>query len=63
MDIECIIECLNEEFERFAMSRLKWISKPTIECGRITPDFPLSVVFVYSNNNNNESRYCWQTLS
>ena len=64
-DIENIIECLNEEFERYAMSRLKWISKPKIENGRITPDFPFSVVFVYSKDyfNKNESRYCWQTLS
>ena len=58
MDIEYIFE----EFERFAMSRLKWISKPKIESGRITPDFPFSVFFVYSKNNNNMSRCFWQTL-
>ena len=62
-DIEYIVECLNEEFERFAMSRLKWTSKLKIESGFITPDFPLSVVFIYSKDNSNESRYCWQTLS
>ena len=66
-DIEYIVECLNKEFERFTMSRLKWISKPRIESGCITPDFPFGVVFIYSNNNNNnnnnESRCCWQTLS
>ena len=63
-DIENIIECLNERFQRFAMSRLKWSSKPKIESGRITLGFPFSVVFVYSkNNDNNEFRLCWQTLS
>ena len=61
-DIECIAECFNEQFERFSMSRLKWISKPKIENSLITTDFPFSIVFVYSKNNNNESRYCWQTL-
>ena len=61
---ENIIECLNEEFKRFAMLRLKWSWRPKIESGYITPDFPFSVAFVYSNNsNNNKSRYCWQTLS
>ena len=28
VNIDYIVECLNKEFERFAMSRLKWISKP-----------------------------------
>ena len=46
-NIEYIVECLNEEFERFFMSRLKWISKPKIKSGCNTPDFPFSVVFVY----------------
>ena len=50
-----------EEFERFAMSRLKWTSRPKIESGCITLYFSFSVVFVYSKDNNNESRYCWQT--
>ena len=45
-----------EEFERFAMSRLKWTSKPKIESGCITLYFPFSFVFVYSKDNNNESR-------
>ena len=54
-DIKYILECLNEEFGRFAMSRLKGISKPKIERGCITPNFPFSVVFIYSKNNNNES--------
>ena len=58
-DVEYIVECLNEEFERFAMLKLKWISKPKIKSGCITPDFIFSVVFVYSKNNNNDSRYCW----
>ena len=62
-DIEYIVECLNEEFERFAMTRLEWISKTKIDSGLITTDFPFCVVFVYSKNNNNDSRYCWQTLS
>ena len=62
-DIEYIIECLNEEFERFAMSRLEWISKTEIDSGLITTDFLFSVVFVYSKNNNSDSRCCWQTLS
>ena len=35
-DIEYIADCLNEEFEKFAMSRLKWVSKPKIESGCIT---------------------------
>ena len=61
-DIENIVECLNDEFEIYAMSRLKWSSKPKIESGHITLNFPFSVAFVYSKNNN-ESRYCWQTLS
>ena len=34
-DTENIIECLNEEFERFVMSRLKWTSKPKTESGHI----------------------------
>ena len=38
------------------------ISKSKIEIGRITPDFLFSVAFVYSKNNNNESRSRWQTL-
>ena len=58
--IEYIAECLNEEFEKFAMSRLKWISKPQIESGCITSDFPFSVIFVYNKNNDNESRHCCQ---
>ena len=63
-NIENIIECLNEEFKRFAMLRLKWSSRPKIESGCITLDFSFSVVFVYSDNSkNNKSRYCWQTLS
>ena len=37
------------------MSRLKWTSKPKFESGRISPNFPFSVVFVYSKN-------CWKTL-
>ena len=45
-DIEYIVECLNEEFERFAMSRLKWISKPKIESGRILQIFYL-VLFLF----------------
>ena len=49
-DIKNIIECLNEEFEKFATSRLKWISKLKIESGRITSAFPFSAVFVYSKN-------------
>ena len=49
-DIEYIVECLNEKFEKYAMSRLKWASKPKIESDRITPNFPFSVVFVYSEN-------------
>ena len=56
-DIEYIVGCLNKEFERLVMSRFKWISKPKIESGRITPDFPFSVVFVYCKNSNIESRY------
>ena len=66
MDNKYIVECLNKEFEKFAMSRLKWISKHKTESGCITLDFAFSgffSVFVYSKNNNNESRYCWQTLS
>ena len=55
-DIKYITECLNEEFERLGMSRLKLISKSKIKCGCITSDFPFSVVFVYSKSNNNESR-------
>ena len=62
-NIKYVLKCLNEEFERFVMLRLKWISKPKIESGRITPDLPFSVVFVYSKSNYNKSRYCWQTLS
>ena len=54
-NVENIIECLNEKFKRFAMSRLKWSSRPKIESGCITLDFPFSVVFVYSNNSNNNS--------
>ena len=63
--IKYIVECLNEEFERYVMVRLKWKSKPKIESALIILNFPFSVVFVYSKNyfNNNESRYCWQTLS
>ena len=57
-EIKYIVECLNEEFKRFAMSRLKWISKSKIESGRIVPDFPFSVVFAYSKNNNKEFIYC-----
>ena len=34
-DAENIIECFNEEFERFVMSRLKWTSKPKTESGHI----------------------------
>ena len=64
-NIENIIKCLIEEFERYALLRLKWTPKPKIESGRITLDFPFSVVFVYNKEhlNKNESRYCWQTLS
>ena len=64
-DIENIIRCLIEELERYALSRLKWTSKPKIESGRITLDFPFSVVFVYNKEhlNKSESRYRWQTLS
>ena len=40
---EDIAECLNEEFEKFAKSRLKWISKPTIESGHITSNFLLGL--------------------
>ena len=58
--IEYIAECLNEEFEKFAMSRLKWISKPQIESGCITSDFPFGAIFVYNKNNDNESRHCCQ---
>ena len=63
--IKYIVECLNEEFERYVMVRLKWTSKPKIESALIILNFPFSVIFVYSKNyfNNNESRYCWQTLS
>ena len=49
-DIKNIIECLNEEFEKFATSRLKWISKLKIESGRIISAFPFSAAFVYSKN-------------
>ena len=49
-DIKNIIECLNEEFEKFATSRLKWISKLKVESGHITSAFPFSAVFVYSKN-------------
>ena len=45
-DIWYIVECLNEEFERFDMSRLKWTSKPNIERGCVTSDFPLNDVFI-----------------
>ena len=62
-DIEYIVQCLNEEFDRFPKSRFKWILKTKIESRRVKSDFLFSVVFVYSKNNNNESRYCWQTLS
>ena len=54
-DIEHIVECLSEEFEKQAMSRLKWTSKPKFESGRISPNFLFSVVFVYRKN-------CWKTL-
>ena len=40
-DIKYIFECLNDEFERFALSRLKWISKPKIESSRILQIFLL----------------------
>ena len=78
-DIEYIVNCLNEEFERYAL-------KPKIKSSRYNADFPLSVIFVYSKNKivltinknntkrkicvittafnlNNGSRYCWQTMS
>ena len=54
-DIEHIVEFLNEEFEKYAMSRLKWTSKPEFESGLISPNFPFSVVFVYTKN-------CWKIL-
>ena len=63
-DIEYIVNCLNEEFERYAISRLKWTLKPKIKSSRYNADFPLSVILVYSKNYfNNGSRYCWQTMS
>ena len=43
-DIAYIVECLNEKFEKYAMPRLKWASKPKIESDRITPNFPFSAV-------------------
>ena len=46
MNIKYIAECLNEEFENFTMLILKWVSKPSIESGCITLDFPFSVIFV-----------------
>ena len=55
-DTKYVVECLNEEFERFSMSRLKLISISGIKSGCITSDFPFSVAFVYSKSNNNESR-------
>ena len=45
-DIKNFVECLNDEFQKYAMSKLKWVSKPKIESGCIAPDFPFSVVFV-----------------
>ena len=64
-DIENIVECLNDEFEEYTMSRMKWASKPKIGSSRVTPNFPFSVVFVYSKDyfSNSESRYCLKTLS
>ena len=49
-DMEYIVNCLNEEFERYAMSRLRWTLKPKIKSSRYNADFPLSVIFVYSKN-------------
>ena len=43
---EDIAECLNEEFEKFAKSRLKWISKPTIGSGHITSNFLLGLFYL-----------------
>lgn len=57
-DIETIVECFNSEFEKYALSKLGWLSKFDIENGRTTFDFPFSVVFVYSKNTGaGESRH------
>ena len=45
-DIKIIVECLNNEFEKYAILRLKWTSKHKIESSCISPDFPFSLIFV-----------------
>ena len=45
-DIEYIVECLNDEFEKYAMSRLKWTSKPKIENSGISFVFISFVMFL-----------------
>ena len=45
-DIETTFECSSSEFEKYALSKLGWLSKFDIENRRTTFDFPFSVVFV-----------------
>ena len=49
-DIETIVECFSSKFEKYALSKLGWLSKLDIENGRTTSDFPFSVVSVYSKS-------------
>ena len=58
-DTEIVVECFRYEFERFAISKLEWLSKFEIENGCSKSDFPFSVVFVYTKNTGtSEPRYC-----
>ena len=49
-NIESILECFCSKFEKYALSKIGWLSKLDIENGRITSDFPFSVFSVYSKN-------------
>lgn len=45
-NIETILECFCSKFEKYALSKLGWLSKFDTENRRTTFDFPFSVVFV-----------------
>ena len=49
-DIETIVKCFGSEFERYAPSKLVWLSKFEIQNVRTTSDFPISVVSIYTKN-------------